>query len=184
MTPATKRTTSAAITVLVFLGAIVAWATFQARGNPFTHADFAWTFAHQPLSAMFAALSLAAVALAGWIAAALAGRPLAGSPLVGSQARRAMLLGWLATLPTLIGVVAVVLDVTDLSAMMLGDPLEDPDTYHRLPARIVNVTRFAALLLGFTLPFSAGVVIFGLAYPIAMAARWGWRLMQRRRAPM
>src|SRR5262245_60696717 len=99
---------------------------FQARGNPFTHPPFAWTLEHQrPQTIFFAALSLGYIGLAAWIAAALAG----GNP------RRAVLLGWLAALPTVIVVIAVVVDVTGLRGTIMGypldpmAPLEVPDTY-------------------------------------------------------
>ena len=166
-----KRTLSAVITALLLLVAILAWSTYQARGNPFAHAGFVWMLEHnRSPSLTFAALSLGCVALAAWIAAALARGP----------ARGAVMLGWLAALPTLIGVLALLLEVTGIDRMMVGDPLQDPEAYHRLPAHLVDFTRGTALLIGFNLPFSAGVIIFGLVYPIVMTARGCWRLLRGR----
>jgi len=166
-----KRTLSAVVTVLLFLAAIFAWSSYQAHGNPFTYPGFAWMLEHnRPVSVTFAALSLGYIALAAWIAAALA----------RGAARRTVMLGWLAALPTLVGVLDVVMDVTGFWEMIVGDPMQDPDAYHRLPARLVNFTRGTTMLLGFSLPFSAGVIIFGLVYPIIMIARGCGRLLRGR----
>lgn len=170
-----KRTLSVVITVLLLLAAILAWSTYQAHGNPFTYPEFAWMLEHnRPPSLIFAALSLGTVALAAWIAAALA----------RGQAGRAVMLGWLVALPTLIGVLGVLVDATGAERMIVGDQLQDPDAYHRLPARLVGFTQGIALLVGFNLPFSAGVVIFGLVHPIVMVGRGLWRLLRGGRAPV
>jgi hypothetical protein len=164
-----KRTASAAITALIFLAAIIAWATYQAHGNPFASPAYAWMIEHHEWSIRFMAISLGYVALAAWIAAALA----------GGRARLAVALGWLAALPTLIGIFSGIADSTGLSRMIVGDPLEDADAYYRLPARLLNGARGVGLLIGLNLPFSAGPVFFGLAYPIVMAMRGAWRLLRR-----
>ena len=163
-----KPTLSAVITALLLLAAIFAWATFQAHGrNPFTHAEFARMLGQsRPPSLMFAVLSLGYVALAAWIAAALA--------------RGAVVLGWIAALPTLVGVLDAVMDTAGLWEMMIGDPMHDPDAYHHLPAHVLNFMRGITLLLGFSLPFSAGLIIFGLVYPIVMTVRGCWRLLRSR----
>src|SRR5262249_10259243 len=98
-----RRTTAAVVTALVFLAAILAWASYQAGGNPFTYPGFAWMVEHNfAPSVIFVALSLGYVVLAAWIAAALA----------RGQARAAIAVGWIAALPTLIGVCAALADAT------------------------------------------------------------------------
>jgi hypothetical protein len=166
---AMRRAVPSVITVLVFLAAILALASAQARGNPFAFPEFARMAARgQPVVA-FTAISLGYVALAAYIAAALACR----------RARvLALALGWIAAVPALIVVVVLVVDATGL-ALVPPNWIEDPNPVLLAADRFINVLRGFALLIGFNAPFSAAPVLFGLAFPIVMAVRGSARLLRR-----
>lgn len=157
-----------AVTAVVFLAAIVALTWFLTGGSRFTLARLAAEAVH-PRMMLLAVVSLGYVALAAGIAAELS----------RGRVRGALAVGWVAALPGLLFVLTLAVEATGLDALLDEGGPGAPVT---LGGRLLDFARGFTLFIGWTLPFSAGPLLFGLGFPIAMAARGVLRLARMTRA--
>ncbi len=164
--------TAAAITAVVFVGAIAAVALAVAQGNLDTLADLLRAAPYPP-ALVAGALSVLYVVLAALIAARRARGPSRGAAAVG----------WLLTLPGLFAFFALVAEGLAIDAAVgcnagarLSAGVRCPDT---IAGQVVEASQVLALLAAFTLPFSAGPLLFAILFPVAMILLGIVRLWRR-----
>jgi hypothetical protein len=110
-------------------------------------------------------VSLALVLLSAWIAHALA---------TGRWRRAALLIGWIAALPGLIVLVGLAAEGTGLVDLLGCDYVGGREGHrcgNALAASAINFANGLALVAAYTLPFSAGPILFAFGFAPIMLVR-------------